>query len=224
MNINSLIEDLLTKERPAGSVNRKERDRRLRKADILRAAEHLFALKGYHDATMQDIAREAQYATGTVYLYFKDKDELYFSLFEEKLKSFFLIVKERTSQIEDAKKKLEIFIQVNLAFFEKNQDFFRIFVSERTNFQAVKDAKFSRSVVLSQHREYVAELIKLGQEQKMIRSDFHPRQIAEIFTSIFLTVVFHWLKEGARESKNLSGLSDFILDMFLNGAGIGKKK
>ena len=70
-----------------------------------------------------------------------------------------------------------------------------------------------------QYREYVAELIKIGQEQKVIRGDFYPKQIADIFTSIFMTVIFDWFKEGSKEAKNLSDLSGFILDMFFNGAG-----
>jgi len=55
------------------ALSRKERDRRLRQEDILKTAEHIFAIKGYHEASIQDIAKEAQYAVGTVYLYFKTK-------------------------------------------------------------------------------------------------------------------------------------------------------
>ncbi|TAM39648.1 TetR/AcrR family transcriptional regulator, partial [bacterium] len=97
MNVNSLIEDKFITERPETSLSRRERDKLLRRRDILRAAEHVFALKGYYEATMQDIARDAQYATGTVYLYFKDKESLYFSLVERKYSDLLAILKERTS-------------------------------------------------------------------------------------------------------------------------------
>ena len=69
-------------------LTRKERDRQLREQDILRAAEHVFATQGYHQATLQDIAKEAQYATGTIYLYFKDKEVLYLALLERKIQHF----------------------------------------------------------------------------------------------------------------------------------------
>lgn len=59
------------------AFNRKERDLLLRKTDILKAAERVFALKGYDKATIQDIAKEAEYAPGTLYLYFKDKWSLF---------------------------------------------------------------------------------------------------------------------------------------------------
>lgn len=52
---------------------RRERERRQRRSDILRAAESVFAAQGFHAASVEQIASEADYATGTVYLYFHDK-------------------------------------------------------------------------------------------------------------------------------------------------------
>ncbi len=219
MNVNSLIEDKFMMEKPRQSLNRRDRDRLLRQADILRAAEHVFALKGYHEATMQDIAKEAEYGTGTVYLYFKDKDALYFSLFEQKFKDLLLILKEETAKASEAKSKFEIFVLEKLSFFERNRDFFRIFISESSKFQAMKASKYSKSSVITQHRDLVNELIKTGQEQKIIRSDFHFAQIADIFTSMFIAVVFDWFRDGSKNAKNVKQMSAFILDMFFNGAG-----
>ena len=200
------------------TLTRKERDRQLRKSDILTAAEHIFALKGFHDATMQDIAKEAQYATGTVYLYFKNKDSLYFSLVDDKMESLLAIIKEEVKKVHDAEDKLRVFINETLAFFEKNQYFFRIFFSERSKSQVVKDSRFYRSSVILRHKEFVVSLIKTGQEQKIIRNDFNPRQIADIFSSIFLTVIFDWLKEEPGDTKSLRDMADFILNIFLSGA------
>src|ERR1043166_4084242 len=71
---------------PVIPVPRRERDRLQRRADILRAAESVFADKGYHEASIEEIARVAEYGTGTVYLYFKDKETLYLELVEEKFR------------------------------------------------------------------------------------------------------------------------------------------
>jgi len=219
MNTNSLIEEIIGINKNGGALSRKERDKQLRKADILRAAERVFALKGYHNAAMQDIAREAQYATGTVYLYFKDKQALYFSLLEEKMRSLTAILKENIIHTTDAEDKLKIFVQETLAFFDKNQDFFRIFFSERTKGQIVKDTKFSHSSVMLQHREFVVSLIKSAQDQRVIRNDFSAKQISDILGSIFMTVIFDWLKDGPKDEKKLKDMTAFILDIFLTGAG-----
>ena len=217
MNINSLIEDKFIIDKPGLSLSRRERDRLLRKADILRAAEQVFALKGYYEATMQDIAKVAQYATGTVYLYFEDKDALYFSLVEHKYRDLLSILKEETAKVKTAKEKIEIFVREKLLFFERNQNFFRIFVSERNKSQEIKVNKLKKLSVVMQHREFAVELVKLAQEQRVIRNDFSPEQIADILISIFMSVVFSWLKEEPGDTKNLSRMSGFILDMFLNG-------
>jgi AcrR family transcriptional regulator len=218
MNINSLNEVKFNSEEPHLVLSRRERDRLLRHADILRAAEHVFALKGYYEATMQDIAKEAQYGTGTVYLYFKDKDALYFSLFEQKFQDLLSILKEETSKVFDAKSKFEIFVLEKLSFFKRNQDFFRIFNSEKSKLQELKASKCSKSSVIAQHKELVNELIKAGQKQGIIRADFHFEQIAGIFNSIFMAVVFDWLWHGSKSLKNANQMSIFILDMFFNGA------
>ncbi|MFH0856040.1 MAG: TetR/AcrR family transcriptional regulator [Candidatus Omnitrophota bacterium] len=216
MNTHSLIEGIIGDSKISAMMSRKERDKQLRKADIMRSAERVFALKGYHEATMQDIAREAQYATGTVYLYFEDKEMLYFSLLEEKMKNITATLKENTACVADAEDKLRVFVQESLNFFEKNQNFFRIFFSERTKGQILKEGKISKSSVMLEHKEFVEELISIGQRQKVVRSDFNPKQIADILGSIFMTVIFDWLKEGPK-SKDLNATADFILDIFFKG-------
>lgn len=216
MNANSLIEEIVGNNKTSATLSRKERDKQLRKADILGAAERVFALKGYHEAAMQDIAREAQYATGTVYLYFKDKEMLYFSLLEEKMKSLTALLQESATHVGDAEDRLRIFVRESLNFFEKNQNFFRIFFSERSKGQILKEGKLSKSSVMRQHKVLVEELISAGQKQKVIRNDFSAKQIADILGAIFMTVIFDWLKEGLK-NKNLNAMADFIMDIFFTG-------
>ncbi len=159
------------------SLTRKERDKQLRKTDLLSAAEHLFALKGYDRATMQDIAKEAQYATGTAYLYFKDKESLYFSLLEEKISDMMSIIKEKTAGAKDIREELNILIYESLVFFENNQDFFHIFVSETSRFRWVIDSKINSSKLMSEHMSYLADIIRKAQQHKVIRSDIYAKLI-----------------------------------------------
>jgi len=197
-------------------LNRKERDRQLRKSDILKAAEHLFALKGYHQATIRDIAREAQYASGTVYLHFKDKNDLYFGLLEEKLKTLFFRIKERVAPVKDTSKKMEIFVQEGLVFFEKNQDFFRIFISQGS--ELFSESKIRKSLIGQQMQKYTRSLMKEAQGQGVVRKDFDAGQLGEVFTAITKTIILEWLQEKKKKSENLIDLSETILKLFLNGA------
>jgi TetR/AcrR family transcriptional regulator len=196
-------------------LSRKERDRRLRRSDICKAAEYVFALKGYHKATIRDIAKEAQYGIGTVYLHFKNKDALYFALLEEKLKCLLALTKEKVGQVKDTKKKLEVLIQESLAFFEKNQDFFQIFVSEGS--ESYIESRFLKSSIGLQLQGHTESLLKEAQRQGVINSNFDPEQINNVLESIVKTITLKWLQTKKRKKESLVGLSGTILRLFLYG-------
>jgi AcrR family transcriptional regulator len=65
-------------------LHRKVREHLTRRKEILLAAEKLFAAKGFFPTTMSEIAQEAQFGTGSLYKYFKSKEDLYFTLIDEK--------------------------------------------------------------------------------------------------------------------------------------------
>ncbi|MDD4894369.1 MAG: TetR/AcrR family transcriptional regulator [Candidatus Omnitrophica bacterium] len=197
-------------------LSRKERDKQIRRTDILKAAEHIFALRGYHKATIRDIAKEAQYASGTVYLYFKDKDALYFALLEEKMKDLLSIAKEKASQVKDARKKLEIHVKEALVFFENNQDFFRIFISDENELFAEKNLLKSNTA-LEMHL-YTTSLLKEAQKQGVVSADFETERLADVFSAIVKTIIMKWLQEKDSNRGSLVNLSGLILRLFLNGA------
>jgi len=72
-----------------GIQERKRREREQRRRQIMLAAQHVFSIKGFTKTTMEDIAREAELSPGTLYLYFRNKDELYASLSVEVLERLY---------------------------------------------------------------------------------------------------------------------------------------
>lgn len=200
------------------AMDRKERDKQLRKSDILRAAEQVFASKGYHEATIQDIAKKAQYGTGTVYLYFKDKNALYFSLLEEKIKNLIEAVKEKAEVVKDSKKRLEIFIQESLDYFEKNQDFFKLYILEKNSIQLIMSKRMAASAIET-GMKYIEKLIGMAQEQKVIKKDCNPSELADILISILSSVVLNWTNTESKRKGVLRDRADFIFGTFLNGVG-----
>ncbi|MDD5594923.1 MAG: TetR/AcrR family transcriptional regulator [Candidatus Omnitrophica bacterium] len=215
MNIYSL-NPTITQESPTCPLGRKERHKLLRKTDIIRAAEHVFALKGFHKATIQDIARQAEYATGTVYLYFDDKNSLYFSIVEEKIHELLHILKVKTAQIKGARAQLEVLIYESLQFFERNQDFFRIFVQEESHW-SIKN-RLAKSTLTQKHRDFSIELIKQAQAEGLIRKDANPKQISSLLESIVTSFIFSWCEKESQEKKDLKETSRLIMDLFLSGA------
>ena len=204
------------------AVPRKVRDKLLRRADILRAATRVFAERGFHKATMSDIAKQAEYAVGTIYLYFKDKQALYLALTDEKLDELIKRVKDRIARSHGSMEKIRALIDEELTYFEENEDFFRIYFSQRSlDRWAIKD-KPSRETMekMMKFLDYISEIIKKAQEEKVIKSELDPKRTAHLLGGMIRSVLIPWLKDKPLKSESLKGLSGLILNIFLNGAAV----
>ena len=206
---------------PTLELDRKKRDFLLRRSDILKAAEHIFAVKGYYRATIADIAQQAQYGVGTIYLYFEDKQSLYVSLFAEKMKQLLDLIREKVEKTDDIFEKIKILIQTQLEFLAANEDFFRIFFSVREGLRwKVKD-RIPASVVDLQLKflDYIADLIKQAQSQGIIKADYHPQKVASILSAIIHSIIVPRLMHKTKNSEDVLSQCSFILDVFLQGVG-----
>lgn len=203
-------------------IPRKQRDKLLRRTDILNAATVVFAGKGYHKAAMSDIAEEAEYAVGTIYLYFKDKKALYLTLIDEKVVELIRCVKEKAGKAQSASEKLRILIEEEFSYFEKNEDFFRIYFSEAgLERWAIKDKPLKVTVEkATKFLDYYAEIMRQAQEENTIKKDIDPKRAAYLLAGMIKSVIIPWLKNKPVKQESLKGLSAFILDIFLNGTGV----
>jgi AcrR family transcriptional regulator len=121
-------------------ISRKEREYLAHREEILSAAQKVFAVKGFFPTTMSDIARQAEFGTGTLYKYFKSKEDLYFTLIDEKVEEINCLVKAKLFQKTSVMKRIEKVLCLQLEFIERNRDFFGTYISERNRFEwRVKD-------------------------------------------------------------------------------------
>ncbi len=111
-------------------VSRKERDRLVRESDFLDSAESLFAEMGFYETSMEDVAKRAEYATGTIYRYFESKEALYHALLLRKGKQYFGQTQAAFENAEDPLSQLRALIRGKVAFFAENWDFLRIYMTE----------------------------------------------------------------------------------------------
>lgn len=89
-----------------GTIERRKRERRHRTAEIIRAAETVFAAKGYRDATMDEIARAAELSKGTLYLYFKGKDDVHRRIVAIGMQILYDLIQNRFAACHNAWDKL----------------------------------------------------------------------------------------------------------------------
>ena len=111
-----------------GVKERREREENARLAAILQAAEDVFAEQGYYHARMDAIAERAELAKGTLYYYFKSKDEIYVHLLERETRKIHEEIRRRITGRETFLEILEMWIEFYLEYFENNQGFLRMFL------------------------------------------------------------------------------------------------
>jgi AcrR family transcriptional regulator len=198
---------------------RKEKEKQIRKKDILEAAERVFGKKGFHDTTMNDIARESQFAVGTIYLYFKDKQYLYFTLMKNKLDTILSAVKAEVMQADDSD-KLKKLIYTQLKNFESNKDFFRIFLSEARAAKNMHKDKFTNEHIKGfiKHIEFIAQVIKESIKAGVIKRNIDPLRAAYLIAAMMNASVFYWV-QNPKKNINLDNQVEFVYNFTINGIG-----
>src|SRR5256885_6429797 len=101
-----------------------------RTAGILEAARKVFAKKGFHDATVDDVANAAGVAKGTVYLYYRSKQDVYLAALKFGIGQMYAALVEDVNKAATTEEKLKALISAKLAYFDENRDFFKIYYSE----------------------------------------------------------------------------------------------
>lgn len=204
-----------------GKPSRKEREVLQRRREILDVAERLFALKGFFKTSMADIARESEFAVGSLYQFFRSKDAIYAALMEEKFEEYLSLVARELDLAEGVIGKMEALISAKLQFFEKHRGFFRIYVSEWGGPEwTMKSALGGK--IWKQYETYLSLIIRLMQSgiRKGIFKKMDPREMAYLFNGMMNSVIRHWIMNEGKES--LVGKAASIKEVFLAGVLRGK--
>ncbi len=147
----SLVEDLLFQSlrRPAELDKTKRRRQTNARARILTAALEEFSEKGFHNATIDSMAERAGIAKGTVYRYFKTKEQLFNALKEDTIGEFVEMARKKISTEDDILTILEQVIENYLAFFQENSALFKVIIQEHSDFGREFSEKFINELILA---------------------------------------------------------------------------
>ena len=182
---------------------------------ILKVATEVFAEKGFHETTIAQIAQIAKIAEGSIYHYFENKEDLLFSIPEERMENFFSGLREHLKGIKGALSKLHKIIWYHLHFYEKNQDYVLILLQNiRLNprFQSTRAYQLIREFA-----KLVVQIIEEGKKEKVIRSDVDSRLLRDAILGAVehITIRGSILGKFPRLTKATAQLYDFFI------AGIG---
>jgi len=185
----------------------------LRKQQILQAAVEVFGNSNFQSAGISEIAQKANVAEGTIYQYFKNKEDLFFSIPAQKTEAFCEELDLHIEGIHDALNKLRKLTWFYLYHFKTNPTYARILMLEmRVSKNFPKSRTFNRVKVFN---DRVLELIEEGQVEGLIRKDINGRDIQKMLLGMLEHRVTRWvLKE---ETFDLLENYGVICDVSFNG-------
>ncbi len=185
------------------TVTRKERERRRHRREVLEAAEGLFSKRGFHETTVQDIAKEAEFAVGTLYNMFDNKSEIYYEIVRIRAFEYLKTVKKDLAPVSDPVEKLKKIIRAKIDFFNQHRQFFSIFsrvLHEQPDECPLNLSEQGRRIY-DEYINLIQDIFKQGLEKKLF-ADTSPEMLTLAFEGITRTVISdYFLCEESPDSK-----------------------
>jgi TetR/AcrR family fatty acid metabolism transcriptional regulator len=205
---------------------RAERARGDKRALILDAAIKVFAAKGYHGSRVSDIAREADIAYGLVYHYFKNKEEILHTIFEERWGRFLALVEEIGRRDASAEDKLVSVAALILNAYRVRPDWVKVLVLEIQRSSRFAEPGQIRAV--AGLFKSIARILRQGQETGELRADLDPDMACYVFVGalelVLTSLVLDLIQVDGRppaEDAYFLQVARTVVDIFLRGLGRG---
>jgi TetR/AcrR family fatty acid metabolism transcriptional regulator len=181
---------------------------------ILRAAIDVFAERGYFNAQVADVARAADVAAGTVYLYFRSKDDLLVSIFEKIMRERLAQGRAAVADIADPAERLRQFARLHLGMLGRDRNLAIVFQVELR--QSVKFMERFSSTLLRDYLGQIRSAIEDGQSAGVFRRSMNPTAAAKVFFGALDEMATNWIL--SRRRRQLEADADLVVDIFLDGA------
>ncbi|NQT62527.1 MAG: TetR/AcrR family transcriptional regulator [Candidatus Marinimicrobia bacterium] len=194
-------------------LSRKERDKLRNKEDILKAAVHLFAQKGFADTKLEDVAALAEFGKGTLYNYFENKDDLLLSAFDYAVGNVLDFLYDQLSSVWDPLDRIRLIANSQFNYYRNNTDFMHVIM---TNHQVLMN--HARSAEVFNRFQDLKKLVVIEMQAAIDAGQLRPGN-AQHYAS-YLSGMIH----GQVRSLNTGDMqmdemyADEIIDIFLNGA------
>jgi len=179
---------------------------------ILESAGSVFARLGFYKSTISQIAAEAGVADGTIYLYFKNKDDILYQCLQFKTSAFFEKMRQAVDQSETAELKLRSLIRCHLQEFQNDMNMAVIFQSE---VRYRRDIAFHVKDVSKMYLECLSEIIEQGQMEGTLRQDLFVGLVKRFVLGAVEGVINTWV--AADGKYDLVAMGDPLVDLYLNG-------
>ncbi len=193
-------------------AERKKDKRRL----ILDAAVEVFASHGFHRSRVSDIAKKADIADGTLYLYFKSKEDVLISIFEERMAELIEASRAVIDPAPDPVEKLRRFVRFHVGSVEQNRALATVFLVEiRLSNRFMKDYEPKK---LKEYLDIIGDIVTEGQQGGWFREDANPIVVRRALFGALDEVAMQWiLTPGSRRKYRLGPTAEEITEIFIRG-------
>jgi TetR/AcrR family fatty acid metabolism transcriptional regulator len=181
---------------------------------ILQAAIKVFSEKGFYNSRVSEIAKEADVADGTIYLYFKNKDDILISLFEEEFGKFVQNMQVELGKEKDPLQKIKRFAIVHLSLVTKHPH-----LGEVMGVEVRQSTKFMKEYVNKPFIEYlniIRSVVIEGQEKGLLRKDLTPGVMKRAFFGALDEMARYWVL-STKKKHSIDQAAIQISDIFIRG-------
>lgn len=198
-------------------LSRKEMERLQQRHYILTCAMELFSEKGYHNVTMQEISEKSEFATGTLYKFFKNKEDMYRALMLEPCFNFINAFTEAISSKGNAIERLYHYSKVKALMFKENACYIRLFLveSRSPNFSITPDIHIEVKGYHNDFLKKLSQVFKDGIEDGLFKDSLEPFYMAVGFDAFLDSYLRLWIEQP--EVYPFPDNFDAVLDIFFTG-------
>ncbi|GGA86226.1 TetR/AcrR family transcriptional regulator [Ornithinibacillus halotolerans] len=180
---------------------------------IIDAAVDVIAENGYHGSQVSKIAKKAGVADGTIYLYFKNKEDILVSVFEDKMGQFIEQIATATSEKDNANEKLYTLIEMHFSQLAANHHL--AIVTQLELRQSNLSLRQQINRVLKPYLGVIDGIVKEGIEEKLFRNDINIPLMRQMIFGALDETVTNWVMN--EEKYDLVGLTPHVHSLLIKG-------
>ena len=195
------------------TINKKDKNNKYHL--ILEAAIKVFARQGFYQSTVAQIAREAGVADGTIYLYFKNKDDILVQFFNYRTKQVFDGFRAAVNEADNSLDKLRNLIHRHLMEFQRDRNMAVVYQVETHQSSRLAEAQIRE--MSQMYQDLVSEIVETGQQEGSIRRDLYVSLVKRFILGAVDEVINTWLHSD--KNYDLVSMADPLVELFIRGIG-----
>lgn len=183
---------------------------------ILKAAVKVFAEQGFFQSKVAQVAKEAGVADGTIYLYFKSKDDILIQIYEYQTRLVFEQFRKAVDKAVSAEQKLRNLVRTHLEEFQKDINMAIVYQAETHQHR-----RLAQDVIKEMskwYRDIITEVVELGQEEGTMRRNLYMGLVMRLIIGSVDEVINAWIHAGG--NYDLASMADPLVDLLISGIGM----